>query len=276
MNEQISKNKASNPNLRLWLHLFILVALVINIAIALSLRGGESGGSFKKLEITFINTPDCEDCFSLDPFREYFAENGVDEDNIEEIDYDSFTAKRLLNKLEITQVPTVVVKGNVENYEFMQGLIDSVGEIRNEYFVVTKLQPPYLDLETDELVGKFELIYLDDGSCTECYDVTLHDEILDRLALNATNKRTVDISSDEGKEMVDKYFITAVPTILLTGELEPYDILNEIWDEVGSIEYDGTYVLRKGIESMGPYKALPGGEIIFPVIEEDPLPELSE
>ena len=263
-----------NGNLRLWLHVFILVALVVNIAIALSFPTEKSDDSFGELEITFINTPDCEECFPLDPFREYFTENGVDEDDIKQLNYDSFAAKRLIKKLKITQVPTVIVEGNVNDFEFMLGLVDSVGEIRDGYFVVTKLQPPYLDLESNDIVGEFELIYLDDQSCEECYDVTLHDNILERLALNANNKRTVDISSDEGKEMVDQYFISAIPTILLRGELEPYDIFNEIWSDVGTIEDDGTYVLRKGIETMGPYKVLPGGEIVIP--EEPELPPETE
>lgn len=260
----MEKNTFSTKSL--YLVIFIIIALLVNLFILFMPIGSEKENSsdIDSLAITFLTTPDCETCFSLDPFEEYFTSNGVDTDSIEKKEADSFTAKRLISKLKITSVPTVVVEGPIESFPFMQELIDATGEVRDDYFVVTKLQPPYIDLESDSVVGEFDVIYLDDPTCEECYDVTLHEQVLDRLALQPVNINTVDVNSEEGQSLVDTYYISTVPTILFQGDLALYEQLNTIWETVGSIEDDGTYVLRSGVEQMGPYKVIPSGEIIIP------------
>lgn len=264
------KQIKKTDSVSLWLIFFINVALLVNISLIFSIeRGQDIDDGFEELEITFLQTPECETCFDLEPFADYFSQNGVEADQIESVDYNSFEGKRLLKKYDITQVPTVIVRGDISSYDFMQGLVDSVGEMRNNDFVVTRLQPPYLDLEEDRVVGEFELVYLDDPACEECYDISEHDTVLDRLGLTPTTKKVIDANSDEGKALIDQYYIVAIPTILMVGELEPFESLDSVWGQVGTIEDDGTYILRRGVESMGTYKKLPNGEIITPVLEEE-------
>jgi hypothetical protein len=73
----------------------------------------------------------------------------------------------------------------------------------------------------------------------------------------------VDTGSDEGKQLLDKYDIENVPTIILDGDLEVYDNFKAVWENVGTIEDDGTYVFRT-ITAMGQgivYNDLAAGEI---------------
>lgn len=256
---------------RLILQVLILLALGTNIWLIATLDSKpDEAKAFEELEITFITAQDCETCFSLDAFRDYFTENGVTEDQFKNHDYQSFTGKRLVKKYEIEQLPTLIIEGSVDQVDYMQGLIDSVGVFREDAFVVTSLQPPYLDLVEDRIVGEFNVTYLTDATCLECYDVSLHDFVFERMALQPSQKETVDVNSEEGKELVERYGVTAVPTILLAGELDSYDSLNRIWAENGSIDPDGTYVLRvEGVEDMGAYKDLSTGEVIVPEPEED-------
>ena len=60
-----------------------------------------------------------------------------------------------------------------------------------------------------------------------------------------------------------KYKITSLPTILLRGDLEEYQVFLQIWNSVGTKEADGTYVFREtGQKEMGTYKDLKTGDVI--------------
>ena len=52
------------------------------------------------------------------------------------------------------------------------------------------------------------------------------------------------------KEIIKKYDITRVPTLVLSAESKYYPDLTEAWEDVGTIEEDGAYVLRN---SLPPY-----------------------
>ena len=250
----------------LWLGFGIAAALFVNVGLALSITQPASGEKdpFAGLEITFLTTPACPHCFDLQPLREYLKENGVTDEQITEVTYDSRQGKKLIKKYEIARVPTAIIPGSLTELEFMAGIVENIGEIRKEALVVTELQPPYIDLASGETTGEFELIILDDASCETCYDTSLHDDVLLRLTMKPSVRTVVDIASEEGKSLIDSYVINAVPTILLRGDMESYESLQEIWPSVGTIEDDGTFVLRSGVANMGTYKRLPDGQIVEP------------
>jgi len=265
-----------NKRFSLILPVLILIALVINLWILFGVST-DSESSFEDLDITFLTTQNCEECFSLDAFEEYFEQNEVTQEQMDYVDIDSLMGRYLNYKYNITQAPTIIVKGSVNNFEFMQGLVESIGEMRKDAFIVTKLQPPYLDLEEDRVVGSYTAIYLDDATCDDCYDVSDHDAVFERLAMKASSTEIIDIASERGQQLINTYTISAIPTIVLTGELDVYEGLQQIWPSVGTVEEDGAYVLRKGVEQMGTYKVIPENELVYPELEsESTSPEAIE
>lgn len=258
-------NKQNSSNWQLLLHIGLVIALAANIYLIMSLDDTKSvSGGFGDLEITYLNAEDCEECFPLDAFKEYFSENGITEKNVTELQYNSAKGKKLISKYEITKVPTVIVQGDIESYAFMEGLVNNLGEVRDGAFVVTEAQPPYYDLSEGKVAGQFEVIFLDDESCEECYDVKTHEQVLARLGMKPSKTTELDLTDEEAEVLIEEYAIPGLPTILLRGDLEPYKSLQDIWPSVGTVEEDGTYVLRQGITSMGTYKQLPEGVIITP------------
>ncbi len=249
----------------------VVLMLSANVALAAQLAKAVRGeiDPFGSVNITFLTTPDCPECFDLNPLREYLTQNGVDGSQIHEVAYDSKAGAVLIKKHEIARVPTAIIPGSLTDLEFMAGLVENLGSVKNGAFVITEVQPPYRDLSSNQVVGRFDVIVVGDASCTECYSPDLHDQVFERLAMKPQNKSVIDVSSEEGKAMIEAYEITAVPTILLRGDLESYGTLQEIWSSVGTIEDDGTYVLRAGVQNMGTYKELPSGKIIKP---EQPNP----
>lgn len=266
-------NKNKKKNFKLILQLLIVIALAVNIVLLLTMNKGADKADTEELKIIFLITPDCENCFDLEPFREYFKENDVSDEQFVEHDFESFSGKRLLKKYEITQVPTIIITGDVSASPFMADLVENIGEMRKNAFVVTRLQPPFYDIETDEIRGLFDVIYLADKSCEECYDVKLNDEVFERLGLfGAQNLTELDIEDEKGKLLIEAYAIEAVPTVILTGDLAIYESIQDVWSEVGSVEDDGAYILRQGVVSMGVYKQLPEGSIIEPQEVDEDLP----
>lgn len=252
-------------DLQLWMGVAVLAALVVNVGLAFSLsRAGDAEASdpFTDLEVTLISTPECAHCFDLQSLREYLVQNGVQDEQIKTVAYDSREGKKLIKKHEIKKVPTAVIPGSAMELDFMAGIAENLGSINNGALVISEVQMPYLDLDLGKVVGEFELIVLDDQTCTECYDAQLHEDVLARLFMTPAKNTTIDIGSQEGKDMLESYAISSIPTILMRGDLESYTNLQEIWPSVGSIEDDGTYILRQGVANMGAYKQLPGGEII--------------
>lgn len=102
-------------------------------------------------------------------------------------------------------------------------------------------------LPTEEVEEKkgVRLIKLVDEACDLCYDVGLHNQILARFGVEIVEEETIDMNSKEGKELVEKYKITAIPTIILSPEANQSEALMRIWPQVGSIESDGYLVFRE-------------------------------
>ena len=130
---------------------------------------------------------------------------------------------------------------------------------------MTKLiNPPYKEVKTGLVKGLVAVTYLNDASCTGCYDVKMHKSILEGLGMKIKSEKAVDITSADGMAFKDKYKITNVPTVLLSEDAAEYTALKNIWSQVGSIESDGTYIFRQ-MGQLGAgvkYKNIVSGEIV--------------
>ncbi len=223
------------------------------------------------LSVTVLTAPECQDCFDFEEMIDYYKEQGLTEEQIEYVEYDSRAGKKLVKKFEVNTVPTVLVTGAIEQYSYLQELIGTLATVKGETLVLNDgVQPPYLEIVTGEKRGAFEVIYLTDASCEDCYDVNLHRPVFERLIMTPDKETELDITDEEAVTLIEEYAITAIPTIVLRGDLDVYKPFNDIWETAGTIEEDGTYILRQGVLSMGTYKSLPTGEIIE---AEDPSEE---
>lgn len=217
-----------------------------------------------KLEITSIVDSKCSDCFDLESFIQYFKEADVKITKEEKFEFDSFSGKILINKYAIKKIPTLIITGDLEKNSEVKSLFDEIGEIKNNVFVLTKVRPVYLNLDDNTYKGKFKVVFITDKSCSDCYDVTLHKNALENLAMKTNDQELVDITDEKGKELVQKYKIDFVPTIILYGELDEYENFQIVWKTVGTKEEDGAYVFRQGVNQLGKYRNLITGKVIDP------------
>ena len=250
------------------LALILLVVLGVNVFLvtgtSLAVNDRHEEIRPPKLNVTSIIDPDCADCFDLDPFLAYLEEANVEIASRSYEDFGGFGAGVLINQYDIKKIPALIITGEIDKDLNVKALFEDIGEIKFGAFVLTDVRPVYYDLEQEKYVGRFSVTFMDDASCLDCYDVSLHKNALEALEMTPAGQELIDVADDRGQELVEKYKIKFVPTIILGGELDGYDNFQSIWVTVGTAEEDGAYVFRHGVEQMGKYKVLETGEIIDP------------
>lgn len=212
------------------------------------------------LRITVITKKDCTDCFDINLLIDAIEQNDA-KIKQETLDLGDKNAQKLIEKYKITKVPTVIVSGDLDKNPNLQSLWTSLGEVTDGVFVFRQVIPPYIDVASGQLKGKISLVELTDNSCTNCYDVVLHETALKNLGIDPKDKKVVDVGSDEGKQLVAKYKIEKVPTILISGEVAEYPNLVQLWPNYGKTTDDGTYIFTN-LEVMGTYKDLTKNKVI--------------
>jgi len=260
--------------------LVILAVVVVSIIVGAVLLVKPAINAFNKnsankAELVIIQPSDCGDCFDIYQVID-FLKNDFQLTFTGEKEYqsNSFTGKKLIKDNDIKVLPTFLIRGTgVEALGLDKILAEGTfGKNEKDLFVYKNIFPPYYDLENKDVKGRFDMIMLTDESCVDCYDVETHKTAFENLIINPTNINKIDVSSDEGKQLVSDYSIVDVPTIVLKGDLDAYQGFKSLWETVGSVEEDGVYVFREaGLKLMGRYKNLETGEV-----KEAPVPESTD
>lgn len=207
-----------------------------------------------KIEAVHVVAEDCPQCFSTDAIVAGLKEGGVLVSE-RRVDYRSAEGMELIKRYGIERVPALILKGETTKDPRLTTHLLRLGERQGDDFIVQN-NPPYKNVLTGELLGAVKLVYLNDSSCAKCYDVRQHKEVLTGLGLYLADERFVDVRTTEGTELITKYNITTVPTILLSPDAQYYSSVGEVWPEVGTVESDGWHVFRNTavMENWGGYK----------------------
>jgi hypothetical protein len=166
------------------------------------------------------------------------------------VDYSTLEGKDLVKKYNITKIPTFLLSKEANTSEELAKAWPNTGTIENDgTLVLRNVYPPYRNLTTSEIVGRVKLIELNDSTCATCYDVSMHEQTFEmRFFVKITNITTYDISSDTGRELVKKYNITKIPTVIISPELKAYmdasPQVAQLFELFLINESDGWYVFR--------------------------------
>ncbi len=114
-----------------------------------------------------------------------------------------------------------------------------------KWYVLPVLHAPFYDTAADTVRGRVSVTYLMMGSCKQCFDVPGLRSELEKINIKPYHEEIVDVSSERGKTLIRKYNITAVPTILLDNQATFHIEIFPGWYVAGTVEDDGTLVLRK-------------------------------
>lgn len=221
----------------------------------------QSGSVKGIVSITFVNISSCKECPDLMPFvKQLSSQVKVGKTTI--VDKDSPEGSKLVKEFSMSRLPGVLVSSDVLEYPIGAQLAQA-GTLKKGGTIALGATAPYYNVSTGSVDGLAELTLLNDTSCNGCYPVTMHAAILRQgFGVYLKSVKTVDAATAEGKAIIAKYGIDAVPTFLLAGGISPYDGLKAVWPDVGTVEDDGTYILRKmGAIAGSPYKNLTTGKV---------------
>ena len=239
---------------------FVLVLIVlygINIFITggviFPIKASAEESRPANLHLTLIVT-DCDNCYDMNNVISFIKRQNVKIIQERSLSYNEEEAQALVSKNNIKSLPAVIITGQVSQSN-VANLWNSLGVQPLDNTVIVSGYPPYYSLTENKIVGLVQVIRLTDNSCAECYDVERHMEILPSFGIFVEKSLTYDVSSSNGKNLVQKYNITKVPTTILSPDVSAYASLDSIWDRVGTVEGDGWYVFR-ATEQMGIYRDL--------------------
>lgn len=230
----------------IWLVVLLGVILLINIVVTFSLnneikRSAEAAKEKlnpAKIELTVIENPGCNDCFDVSTVVSYLKSAGIDVTKESAFDFDSKEGRAIISRYNIEKVPAVVATGEIDKLD-IQAL-----EKKDDALVFSSPEPPYTDAATGKIEGRVALYYLKDLSCEKCNDLTLLAGQIKGAGIKISAEENIDPGGDEGKDLIEKYDIGFVPTIILSRDAGVYSIMQEAWPQIGSKESDGSYVLR--------------------------------
>lgn len=213
------------------------------------------------LEVIVLKDSNCGDCYDINLALDIIKKENVRIILERTVEITSQEGLSLINKFNIKMAPTFVITGEIEKDAKLKNLFSKIGEIKNDTFILRNIGAPYILTDSGDVRGRAEIIMLFDRGCSECYDVTQHKSILARFGFNR-DEQIIDAASNEGKDLIKKYKIKLLPTIILKGDIDAYSVIKQIWPQVGTVEKDGTYVFREGVKQMGTYKDLTLNKII--------------
>ena len=223
----------------------------------------KKGIIYGKVDVTIIKDESCKECIDLSPLIAQLKAVGVVLGNVKHLSVSSAEGQKLVSAYSITKVPMLMLSHDFEEYGQLSATWNLYGQrAKDGTFLMTSVTPPYEDLATKKVHGLVALTYLTDNSCAECYNVSVHKQILTNFGMKIIAEKNRDIATEEGKKLVEQYNVSALPTVLLSPEAKEYRGFSQVWESVGTIEKDGVFVFRTmSILESGMYKDVKSGKV---------------
>ncbi len=209
--------------------------------------GGMPNESLPAVGVLVLEPSGCADCFNISRYVDDLRDTVTMD--VSAGDPAPFHPARL---------PALAFNQTLERYpdEFVAGwetygsrLVIPSGKYAGTWYLLPTLNAPYVDTASGSVRGRVNVTYVGMASCAQCYDVHLLRDWLRARDLDASRERDVDASSAEGKALVSRYAISALPTIIIQGDTSAYPAIAQAWETMGTNESDGTLVLR-GLERL--------------------------
>jgi|SRR3989338_8009470 len=205
-----------------------------------------SGNSIGRVSILHLKDSSCNKCTDLATLISGLEQAGVVIADKKTIERASDKGKELIAKYKIEQIPALILSNDISAYESVSQAWDNIGTIEKDgSYIIRRINPPFVNTSTGNVVGLVDMTMLTDKGCPECYDVKIHKGILNQFGVVFNNEKTLDITNDEAKKLIEKYNIKSVPTVILSKDAGNYPALVQVWGQVGSVEGDGTFVFRE-------------------------------
>ncbi len=198
------------------------------------------------VDLTIYPCP-AEGCTQLDTLPQALEQLGVRIGRV--------TVRHEVNTtLPIQTLPAAFISDELSVYQLDLG--NAFKPAPNGYVYEPRL-PPYYNLSSGTMEGNVTLIILTLPDCQDCYNVSVHEQILTRNRVYLGSIKRIPATSPEGERLRAQYQIISLPTILLSPAFSVYP-LAQAWPSIGTREEDGWYVFRSTsfMQQLGGYQNL--------------------
>ncbi|MFC1774924.1 hypothetical protein ACFLZN_01260 [Nanoarchaeota archaeon] len=202
----------------------------------------------RDITLTIITPANCDECTDLIQMADYVEQLGVVFSSKEVLS--QYEGESLINKHGIKRLPAIIIKGHSPTLDQMFNRTET-GYLFDEPY------PPYADID-GKIYGVVSAVIIND-SCSECSgvrNVLLSMQTVYKVYISS--ETAIDSSSEDGQRLLEHYNITKVPTIILSEDALEYEVIEQSWLDIGTIETDGKLVLR---EVLPPYHDLIDNEV---------------
>ncbi len=206
-----------------------------------------SGSVVGRVSATVVGAPGCPDC--ADPWvvlSPQLARFGVSIPSPRMVEGGSPEGLALRERYRIEKLPGLVLSPEASLYPgLVRAWLGAGSAEADGALVLRNNAPPYLNATSGRVEGRVRLVSLADASCPACYNTTLLERTFASMGVVFGEARRLDAASGEGADLVRKYNITRVPTVLLSSDAGLYAEIASLWSRVGSVEPDGWWVFRR-------------------------------
>lgn len=209
---------------------------------SINLQTGKTSGLVQFKEIQPV---DCIECISASSLRGSFESLGIKIKDYEFISASTDAGKQIIEENELSFAPALLISKDIDDYWWAIDQIKPALTDLGEYYLFSAPLAPYVELDTGDVKGVVSAIYLENSSCTDCFNTAELGDSFREAGVYLEEEKTFDISSSEGKSLLNKYNITAIPTVILSKEITDYDQIKQALTQVGTFESDGSFVFRK-------------------------------
>ena len=202
-----------------------------------------------------ISENKCQECADPDQVIKVIDSSHNIDYKIKTLDSTEEIAQNYIRQYNIQNLPAVIVMGDIENKK-ITGAWKALPTKQKSDAVVIENLLPYYNIASETVNGVVDITLLTDESCDNCFDEKLYLNIFKQFGIKVGQITSYDLSSDKGRELVSKYSIDKLPTVLVSPEVKVYKRLVDTWSQVGTRESDGWLVLREVQKLTADYKTL--------------------
>ena len=197
------------------------------------------------VQLKEIQSDNCVECTPLLNLKEQFEKMGIKVGDYEIIGSSSEKGKEMIKKNELNFTSALLISKNIQEYWWIFNQLKGDLLEKQDYYLFKYPLPPYLNLENGKIKGRVDITFVENKSCEDCFDVDKLKASFEGLGVYFSSEKSVDVSSVTGKNLLNKYNITAIPTIILSKEIQDYSLIKGVLERVGTFEDDGKFVFRK-------------------------------
>src|SRR3989338_1593302 len=132
-----------------------------------------------RAKLIVLKDSSCRDCSDLKSLTAGIKNAGIRIVEEKAVDIASQEGKGIMKKYRIDFAPALILSEDAGYYQLITEAWPNIGTKESDgSYVMRSATPPYINLTTGKLRGMVNAVYLADKSCAECYNVTIHREIL--------------------------------------------------------------------------------------------------